>query len=132
MSLGDFLIHRVSIERTTDTASIDEYGQPVRTTATLASDVAASIQPKGAREMAAVHEAGATLADHTIYLFPQDLTTGDAIIHDPDVCPLTVDLPLGRYEVTAVPLAAGVPHHLEVSAKLLGSPLSAIAPAVGS
>lgn len=137
MAIGRFLVHRVSIVRAGVTLGLgseptfDEYGMPNVTETTVASAVPASIQPKSAREVAAISQAGAAMADHTIYILPRDITTADIVVHDPDACPMTTDLPDARYQVTAVPSAAGEAHHLEVSAKLVGAPLAAIAVAAG-
>lgn len=124
MGIGRFLNHTVSIVRR-EPMSTDDYGQDVMTEQTV-STVAAGIQPKSAREVAAIHQAGSAIADHTVYLLPTDVTTGDVIIHSADDCPFDPDLPDGRYEIVSVPSAAGAAHHLEVSARLIGSPLEAV------
>lgn len=127
MSLSRFLNHRVSIVRRAvvlddeDEPILDDYGQPTTTQHTVASDVPAGIQPKRAAELAAISQAGVAAADYTIYLFPQDITTADAIVHTASACPLTTDLSDGTYQVTSVPDAVGAGHHLEISAKLTGS-----------
>ncbi len=138
MSLSRFLNHRVSIVRrvvTLDDADepvLDDYGQPVTTEQNLATDVPAGIQPKKATERAAISQAGVAEADHTVYLFPQDITTADAIVHAEADCPVSTDLPDGTYQVVTVPDAAGAGHHLEVSAKLTGSVQAAYAVPVGA
>lgn len=134
MSIGALLTHRVQIVRQSgDEGDLDEYGQPIVATVTIALDVPASIQPKSAREMALVSQAGAAVSDHTIFLFPQDLTTADSIVHDPDDCPMHVDLPQGTYQVVSVPAAAGLGHHLEVGAILIeGAGIAAAPKAEGS
>lgn len=131
MSISRFLNHRASIvgQRAVlddeDEPTVDDYGQPVRADVMIASNVAAGIQPKAARELAAISQAGVAESTHTIYLLPIALTTGDTIVHDPDDCPLSVDLPAGRYLITGVPDAAGAGHHLEVDARLVGAPVQA-------
>lgn len=127
MSLGALLTHRVQIVRQTEGA-LDDYGQPIVTPVTIALDVPAAIQPRSAREMALVSQAGAAVSDHTIYLFPQDLTTADSIVHEPDDCPMRVDLPQGTYQVVAVPSGAGLGHHLEIAANLIEGAGVAAAP----
>lgn len=127
MSIGRFLVHRVSIVRRVavlDEAGevvVDEYNQPT-TAESATAGVAASIQPRSAKELAQIAQGGAAVSDHRIYLLPRDLRTSDVIVHDPDACPMPVDLPDGRYEVVAVPDAAGAGRHIEVSARLVGSP----------
>lgn len=132
MPIGRFLTHRVSIARSVVTLNgsgdptMDEYGQPVLTDMDLATDVPASIQPKRVAELAAISQAGVAAADHTIYLYPQDISTADRIVHDATTCPMVPDLPSVTYQVTGVPLAAGQGHHLEVDAKLVSAPELAI------
>jgi hypothetical protein len=123
MSFGSRLTHTVTIVRASssgDPDDDDEYGQPVETEGTHAT-VKAAIQPLTRdTEQPLTTQAGAATADHRIYLFPMDITTADAIVHEAQACPMRPDLPDGRYEVTAVPDAAGLGHHLEVEARLIG------------
>jgi len=134
---GEFLPHRVSIIRHGSILDedgdpvLDDYGQPTTEDVTVATGVAAGIQPKSAREVASVVQAGASISDHRIYMHPRDVTTADVIVHDPDACPMRTDLPDARYSVVGVPDAAGAGHHLEIAAKLVGSPQSAYAVPVG-
>lgn len=137
MGIERFLVHRVSIVREVAVIydgepTVDEYGQPIRTPQTIASNVPAGIQPKSAAELAAISQAGTASSTHTIYLLPRDLTTADAIVHDADTCPFTPDLPDGTYQVRSVPDAAGAGHHLEVNALRTGATESAYAVPVGS
>ena len=126
MPIGSLLTHRVSILRRT--SELDANGEPVVdadsvpvVTETLDPGYAAAIQPKRSQERAAVSEAGVTTLTHTIYMTERSITAADAIIHDPDACPLTVDLPAGRYEIEGPPRdAAGLGHHLEIDAVLTG------------
>jgi hypothetical protein len=144
MSFDGLLTHTVRIMRTYATGTgpfdsafapafdgqepdIDEYGQPITEEALLAT-VRAAIQPKATDEATLTTQAGPALGDHMIFLRPTDLTTADAIVHDPAVCGLTNDLPDGRYEVIGVPFAAGLGHHLEVEAKRVDAPAYAGAP----
>lgn len=136
MGISRFLTHRVSIVRKVAVLdegdpTYDSHGQPVFTDKAAASLIPASIQPKRARELAAISQAGVPVADHTIYLLPVDVRTGDQIVHDEELCPMTTDLPDGTYQVTAVPSAAGVGHHLELDTKLVAS-TKAYATPVGS
>ncbi|HEX5013009.1 MAG TPA: hypothetical protein VFV72_02535 [Candidatus Limnocylindrales bacterium] len=131
MSISRYLNHRVAIVASRsvlddqDEPTVDEYGQPVRADVTVASNVAAGIQPKSERELAAISQAGVAESTHTIYMLPRLVSTADTIVHDPDDCPLSVDLPAARYLVTGVPDAAGAGHHLEIDARLLGAPVQA-------
>lgn len=135
---GRFLNHRVSITRSlvvlddADEPVLDEYGQPTFTDSTLASDIPAGIQPKNARELAAMSQAGVATSTHSIYMHPRDISTADRIVHLADDCPVRTDLPDTTYQVTAVPDAAGAGHHLEVDASLVGSSQSAYAVPVGA
>lgn len=122
VSIGSRLTHTVTIVRLSssgDPDDDDEYGHAVRTEAVL-DTVKAAIQPKSDQEIALTTQAGAAVADHRIYLLPTDITTADAIVHDAQDCPMRPDLPDARYEVTAVPDAAGLGHHLEVEARVIG------------
>lgn len=139
MTIGSrFLPHRVSVLRQVprlnelDEQLLDDYGQPLSDTDTIAESVPAGIQPKSAQEVAAQHQAGAVKSDTTIYLLPRDITTADAIHHDPTSCPMAVDLPEATYNLVAVPDAAGAGHHLEIDAKLVANPAAAYAVPVGS
>jgi hypothetical protein len=136
MGISRFLTHRVSIVRKVavldgDDPTYDSHGQPVFVDQAVASLIPASIQPKRAREQAAINQAGVPVADHTVYLLPVDVSTADVIVHDEELCPMTTDLPDATYRVTAVPSAAGIGHHLEIDAKLVAS-TKAYATPVGS
>ena len=124
MSFGSRLTHTVTIVRPdvdANPAHDDEYGQPVATPETIAT-VKAAIQPLTRdQETVITSQGGAVFADHRIYLFPTDIRTTDAIVHEAQACPMSPDLPDARYEITAVPDAAGLGHHLEVEARLTGS-----------
>jgi len=130
-----FVPHRVSLlrqVRQTDELGddvLDELGQPTFVTDTVASDVPAGIQPKSAREVAATHEAGAVPSDTRIYLLPRDVTTADAVYHDPAACPMAKDLPEATYNIVGLRDAAGAGHHIELDAKLVTNPLAAYATA---
>jgi head-tail adaptor len=124
MSFGSRLTHTVDIIRETDSGTLDDYGQPVTTEAVLAT-VKAAIQPRSQREIALISQGGAAVSDHVIYLFPTELTSADAILHDSADCPVLKDLPTSRFEVIGVPNAAGLGHHLEVAARVVASPQEA-------
>lgn len=105
------LRHRLVIERATDGA-LDDYGQPARTYATLAT-VRGLVQPKTTREMELVNQAGPVASTHTIYLLPTDVRAADRIRLDPDDG--------RRFELDGVRDAAGQAHHLECDAQLVGA-----------
>ena len=109
MSFEGLLIHRLAIERATSGAP-DEYGQPARTYATLAT-FRGRIEPKSAREVAQLSGAGAVVSDHVLRTRPRDLRESDRIRFDP------AD---GRlYEITGIRDMAGAGHHLTVDLTLV-------------
>ncbi len=104
MSFDDLLIHSLAVERATAGAE-DAYGQPARTYATLAV-FRGRIEPKSAREIAQVNQAGAVVSDHALRTRPRDLRASDRIRFEP------AD---GRlYEITGIRDMAGAGHHLTV------------------
>lgn len=79
-------VHSLTIERpfgvdanSDNVQDVDEYGQPVRSFDTAYATVQGLIQPKTAREQALTTEAGAEMADHTIYMTRTDITTADRL-----------------------------------------------------
>ena len=109
MSFDGLLIHRLAIERATSGAP-DEYGQPSRTYATLAT-FRGRLEPKSAREVAQLSQAGAVISDHTLFARPRDLREADRIRFDP------AD---GRlFEITGIRDMAGAGHHLTVDLTLV-------------
>lgn len=108
MSFDSRLLHTLVIERATSGAE-DDYGQPARTYATLAT-VAGLVQPKKYQEVALLSQAGAVVSTHTIYMRPTDLQEADRILYGG-----------ARYEVTGVRDAAGIGHHLEIDCRLVGA-----------
>lgn len=136
MSIERFLTHRVSVVRRVavlvdDEVAVDEYNQPIVAESAIATGVAVSIQPRSAKELALLSQAGPVVSDVRIYLRPRDLSTADVLVHTAATCPVRTDLPDARYEVTAVPDAAGAGHHTEVAARHVGSPAQAYAVPVG-
>lgn len=118
MTFGSRLTHTISIVRQADSDTLNDYGQPI-TTDEVVETVKAAIQPRMPRERESVSQGGPAVTEYVIYLFPTDLTTADALVHDDAVCPVANDLPSGRFEVVGVPNAAGLGHHLEVAARLV-------------
>lgn len=122
MSFDSLLTHTVHIERDVDTGSEDEYGQPTSRTET-GENFKAAIQPRSAREMALLTQAGAPLSDHSIFMRARLLSQADKIVHDSTICalPETRDLPTATFEIDGIRNAAGLGHHLEVDARLVGT-----------
>jgi len=84
--------------------ALDELGQPVTGEMTVAT-VPGLIQPRSAREVAAASQAGAAIGHFVGYMRPLDgLTTRDWIEKDGT-----------RFDIIAVPDAAGLGHHLELA-----------------
>lgn len=109
MSFDDLLIHSLAVERATSGA-LDGYGQPARTYATLAT-FRGRIEPKSAREMAQVNQAGAVVSDHALRTRPRDLRAADRIRFEPTD---------GRlFEITGIRDIAGAGHHLTVDLVLI-------------
>lgn len=108
MSFDSRLIHTLVIERFAS-GTEDEYGQPSQTYSTLAT-VSGLVQPKSYREVALTSQAGAVVSTHTIFMRPTDLQEADRIVYGG-----------ARYEVTGVRDAAGIGHHYEVDARLVGA-----------
>jgi hypothetical protein len=105
MAIASRLIRTLVIERASDGA-VDEYNQPSRIWATLAT-VRGLIQPKRAREVAQLNQAGAVVSTHTVFLAPTDVREADRILADDGQ----------RYEIDGVRDAAGLGHHLELDAR---------------
>lgn len=127
MSFAARLTHTVSILRDHETGSEDAHGQPLTSEQSIAT-VKAAIQPRSGfveQEADAISQAGPALSEHVIFMLPTDLTTADVIYHDAAVCPVTSDLPTARFEIVGVPNAAGLGHHLEVVARMVGGALAA-------
>lgn len=96
--------HTVQIQRATPGA-VDDYNQPTRTYATLAT-VQALIQPKSGQELAQLSEAGPVRGQYRVFMAPTDVHEGDRLVHGSDV-----------YELTFVADAGGAGHHLECDAE---------------
>lgn len=110
MSFDSMLNHRVTIKRAAVTGSLDTYGQPTTATATVASDVPASIQPRRADEMALASQAGVDIGDHVGFMRP--LAGVD------NACWL--ELAGRRFDIIAIVDAAGRGHHWELPLRSVG------------
>jgi head-tail adaptor len=126
MGFADHLDHRVVVNRPDERidelggALLDEYGQAIRSYRDVAT-IMAAIQPKSAREIALLSQAGAVVTDYTAYLLPGDISTHDRLFHDPTDCPMVNDLPLGWYELHTTLDAAGKGHHIQADATFVAS-----------
>lgn len=123
-----FLNHVVHLERDVDSGIEDDYEVPA-TTLEVGENFNASIQPKSIREVAQIAQAGANVGDWTLFVLPRRIDTSDKIVHVSEDCPIreAADLPDAVFELTGVRNAAGVGHHLEIDARLVGSPAYAVA-----
>lgn len=112
MAFADRLIHEIVVIRTDlddEVSARDDYGQPT-VIDTVRTEVRGLVQPLGAREVAATHDAGTEITDHRIFMAPMDLLASDAIEYG------------GRlYEIQGIRrFEFGSSPHLEVDARLVG------------
>lgn len=115
MSFAGLLVHPLAIVTpvAASPADVDEYGQPVAGEPDVAL-VSGMVQPKTAREIALVSQAGAEVSDHTIYLLPRPLSAAAHIRDEPDAG--------RRFEITGIrSFEFGSAPHLEVDVHLVGS-----------
>lgn len=109
MSFDRLLIHTLVVKRNAASGTLDDYGQPVMAETTVAT-VKGLIQPRRAYEVAQANQAGAAIGDHVGYMRPlAGLTTADWIERDGV-----------RYDIHAIPDAAGLGHHLELDLQRVG------------
>ena len=108
MSFDSRLLHTLVIQRAS-AGAVDEYNQPTQTWANLL-EVRGLVQPKSVREVAQLNQAGAVTSTHTIFLRPTDLQEADRIVANGNT-----------YQVTGVRDPAGLGHHYEVDATLVGT-----------
>ena len=101
------LVHTISIERSSD-GSLDDRGVPAQTWIAAAT-ARAWVQPKSARELMQLSQAGPTVSTHSVYLDPNaDITAADRIVFDGDA-----------YQVDGIRDEAGIGHHFKVDAHLV-------------
>jgi hypothetical protein len=115
MSYAARLIHRLAIVTPTapDPDDLDDYGHAIEGEPEV-SVVRGLVQPKTAREIALVSQAGAELSDHTIFLLHQRLSASAYIRDEPDNH--------RRFDITGIrSFEFGRSPHLEVDARLVGS-----------
>lgn len=113
MPISDRFVHSLAIVTPTTDGTLDDYGQPVADDPVVTL-VAGLVQPKSAREIAQTNQAGAQLADHTIFLAYQTLPGAAYIRFEPDDG--------DRYEVSGVrQYNFGRDPHLEVDCRRIVS-----------
>lgn len=103
MAIQSRYLHSLVVKRMVPTGSLDGYGQPVSTEATVAT-VPGLVQPRSARELALASQAGVVVGEHAGYLDPLAALGTDCWIEVAGV----------RYDVVAIYDAGGVGHHLEL------------------
>jgi SPP1 family predicted phage head-tail adaptor len=96
--------HTITVQRATDGA-IDDRGVPAQTWAEL-SRVRGWVQPKDARELAALSQGGPVASTHTIYLWPTDVTEADRIVFGSET-----------YQIEGIRDEAGMGHHLRLDCR---------------
>lgn len=110
MSFDDRLLHTLTIERSVD-GPVDDYNTPSRTWATL-SEVPGLVQPKTAREVAQLNQAGAVVSTYSIYLRPTEVQPADRVR-------VANDGVAGVYEIDGIQNQAGLNHHLKADARMV-------------
>jgi hypothetical protein len=93
----------VPAEPTDGDPIFDDYGQPVMAESTVAT-VPGRIEPKSAREVALLSQAGAVVSTHTGYVRPLAGLDAGCWIESGGV----------RYDIVGMPDAAGAGHHVEL------------------
>lgn len=121
MSFASMLDHTIHVVRRAETGE-DDYGQAV-TVDEVSGPFSAAIQPKSARDVALISQAGAAIGLYTIYCQPRLMDTSAAIVHDTDQCPKPDDrdFPNQRFQITGIRQQTGRGHHLAIDAKLVSS-----------
>jgi hypothetical protein len=123
MSFGSLLRHVVRIDRQVAVLDVDdeptysELGQPITATEDQ-GEWRCRIQPRNAREVDLLSQAGAVVADHLIHGYPVELEEADRLVE--------LDgeggEPTGRvFEVESIGDGGGAGHHLEVLARRTAS-----------
>jgi len=106
MSIASRYVHTLVVRRMVASGTLDDYGQPVSAPATVAT-VPGLVQPRRAREVALASQAGAVVGDYVGYMDPLAGLGTDCWVEVRGV----------RYDVLAMPDAAGIGHHLELDLK---------------
>ena len=114
-AFGSKLIHRLAIVTPTTAGTEDDYGHPEEGVPDV-EYVDGLVQPKTAREMQLVSQGGVPFSDHTIFMADRQITGNAYIRDDPDAG--------RRFEITGIrSFEFGIAPHLEIDARLVGSPL---------
>lgn len=117
MSFDSLLIHRVTIKRMATDGTLDDHGQPVTAEATVASDVPALVQPRTVDQLALASQAGVQIGKYVGFLRPLAGLAMDCWL-EPTTAPAAI---AGRrFDIVAMPDAAGRGHHLELGLEAVG------------
>lgn len=104
--------HTFTVKRLAATGGKDADGHAITAETTVASDVPGLVQPRTARELAQMSQAGVVVGQHVGFMDPLDgLDTDCWIVLDGE-----------RYDVVWIPDAAGLGHHLEVGLQKVAAP----------
>lgn len=120
MPIQDRFVHDLAIVTPSrDADVVDDYGQPVEGDPVTVL-VSGLIQPKLAREIALISQAGGQLSDHTVFLSRRDLAGAAYIRYEPDDG--------DRYEITGIRdfNYGTVNDHLEVDCRRVVSEVLAV------
>ena len=118
MSFAALLVHQLALVVPATTGLDDEYGHPEAAdpTVTLLRGMA---QPRTAREVALMSQAGAEISDWVIFLEPRDIPAGAWITDADDTGILAGGR---RFDIRGVrPHEYGSVPHLELDCRLVGS-----------
>jgi hypothetical protein len=114
MGLAARLVHRLAIVTPTS-AGEDADGQPVPG-APRVELVNGLVEPKTARELVALSQAGSQVSTHTVLLMPRTIGAGAWIRDEPDAG--------RRFDITGIrTFDAGRDQHIELDASLVGAPV---------
>ena len=117
MSFDALLIHRVTVKRMAADGTEDDRGQPITAAATVASDVPALIQPRTVSELALASQAGVPIGKYVGFIRPRSDLAMDCWL-EPTTAPAAI---VGRrFDIVAMPDAAGRGHHLELGLEAVG------------
>jgi hypothetical protein len=108
MSISSRYRHTLVVKRDVATAAFDALGNPVTAEFTVAT-VKGLIQPRTAKEVAQLSQAGPVVSDYICYMaLLTGLETDCWIEYGSD-----------RYDILSMPDAAGLGHHLELAVRMV-------------
>lgn len=118
MTYASLLTHPLAIVSPAYEVTDDDYGQPEAAEPTV-TVVNGLVQPRTARELALVSQAGAEVSDHVIFLAPREIPAGSWIA---DADGSGVLAGGRRFDITGVrSYEYGRAPHLEVDCRLVGA-----------